>query len=386
MIRVLLCIVVGVLAVSPKVKADIKVTIAYLSVWKDVPPTLSNLDPVPIDQGLRGAELGLQDNATTGGFLGHNYELLRFDVQEGDDLTAIAEEALQAADFIVVNAPHDALLLVSDLDAASSKLFFNAGAADTVLRSDECRRHVLHTLPSRRMLADALAQYAVKKRWTDWALIVGSHEDDIAFANALEASAKKFKVRIRERKTWNFDADMRRSASAEVPLFTRELPEHDLLVVADEANDFARYIMFNTWLPRPLAGSEGVIPAAWHRAVEQHGAAQLQNRFRELAARPMRAIDWAAWVAVRSIGEAVTRTNKVDVESVSTFLFSDAFELAGFKGRKLSFRQWNGQLRQPVPLAHPGAVVALAPLEGFLHQFNELDTLGIDEPENRCNP
>ena len=100
----------------------------------------------------------------------------------------------------------------------------------------------------------------------------------------------------------------------------------------------------------------------------------------------MRAIDWAAWAAVRSIGEAVTRTNKVDVELVRAFLFSDAFELGGFKGRKLSFRQWNGQLRQPVPLAHPGAVVALAPLDGFLHQFNELDTLGIDEPENRCNP
>lgn len=386
MLRVLVFIVVSVLAVSPPVSADLNVTIAYLSVWKDQPPTLSNLDPIPADQGLRGVELGIQDNATTGGFLGHNYKLLRFDVQEGDDITAIAEEALQAADFIVVNAPRDALLQVSDLDAASGKLLFNAGAADTVLRSDDCRANVLHTLPSRRMLADALAQYAVKKQWTDWAMIVGAHEDDIAFANALEASAKKFKVRIRERKTWSLDADMRRNAAAEVPLFTRELPEHDLLVVADDANDFARYVMFNTWLPRPLAGSEGVVPAAWHRAVEQHGAAQLQNRFRELAARSMRAIDWAAWAAVRSIGEAVTRTSKVDVETVRMFLYSDAFELGGFKGRKLSFRSWNGQLRQPVPLAHPGAVVALAPLEGFLHQFNELDTLGIDEPENRCNP
>ena len=137
MIRVLLLIVFGLLAASPQVLADIKVTIAYLSVWKDLPPTLSNLDPVPVDQGLRGAELGIQDNATTGGFLGHNYELLRFDVQEGDDVITIAKEALQAADFIVINAPYDALLQVSDLDVASGKLFFNAGAADTVLRSDD---------------------------------------------------------------------------------------------------------------------------------------------------------------------------------------------------------------------------------------------------------
>ena len=63
---------------------------------------------------------------------------------------------------------------------------------------------------------------------------------------------------------------------------------------------------------------------------------------------------------------------------------SDEFELAGFKGRPLTFRAWNGQLRQPIPLVHPRALAAQAPLEGFLHHRNELDSLGLDQPESAC--
>ena len=58
--------------------------------------------------------------------------------------------------------------------------------------------------------------------------------------------------------------------------------------------------------------------------------------------------------------------------------------LGGFKGRPLTYRGWNGQLRQPIAIAHPRALVAQAPLEGFLHQTNELDSLGLDRPESTC--
>jgi len=177
---------------------------------------------------------------------------------------------------------------------------------------------------------------------------------------------------------------MRRSAAQEVPLFTQDFPNHDMLVIADEANDFARYAMYNTWLPRPLAGSEGITPKAWSASIEQHGAAQLQSRFNKLAERGMRPVDYAAWAAIRSVGEAVTRTKSDKVGDLRAYMLSDKFQLAGFKGRPLTYRDWNGQLRQPIPLVHPGAVIALAPFDGFLHQFNALDTLGIDRPESKC--
>ncbi len=50
----------------------------------------------------------------------------------------------------------------------------------------------------------------------------------------------------------------------------------------------------------------------------------------------------------------------------------------------MNYRGWNGQLRQPIPLVTGRAVVATAPLDGFLHQVSELDTLGIDQPESKC--
>ena len=98
----------------------------------------------------------------------------------------------------------------------------------------------------------------------------------------------------------------------------------------------------------------------------------------------MTSLDYAAWAAMRTLGEAATRTNSTDPKTLRDYILSDAFELAGFKGRALTYRHWNGQLRQPIAIAHPRALVAQAPLEGFLHQTNELDSLGLDRPESKC--
>jgi ABC transporter substrate binding protein (PQQ-dependent alcohol dehydrogenase system) len=52
----------------------------------------------------------------------------------------------------------------------------------------------------------------------------------------------------------------------------------------------------------------------------------------------------------------------------------------------LSFRAWDGQLRQPLLLAHGNGLAASAPVEGFLHPRTMLDTLGFDAPETGCKP
>ncbi|WP_323767670.1 ABC transporter substrate-binding protein [Antarctobacter sp.] len=364
--------------------AEVSVVIHYLRQEVDQPPVLSNLDPVPEDLGLRGAELGMQGNATTGRFLNQTYTLEVTSVPPGGDLAAAARAALAQTDLIVLDATAEGALAVADLPEAANALIFNAAAADDRLRGPDCRGNLLHSLPSNAMRTDALVQFLVTRRWDDLALIAGTHPDDTAFAGALRDSLTKFGLRLRSEKTWAFDADMRRTASQEVPLFTQDLRDHDILLIADEIHDFGRYIAYNTWDPRPVAGSEGLVPVAWAQVVEQWGAAQLQSRFDRLAGRPMQSRDYAAWAAVRSIGEAVTRTNSGDTATLRTFLLGPDFELAGFKGRPMSYRNWNGQLRQPIPLVTDRALVAQAPLEGFLHQTNELDTLGQDRPDSAC--
>jgi len=364
--------------------AQVEVSVHYLKQVVEAPPTLSNLDPIPDDLGLRGAELGLEDNITTGRFLGQTYTLAVTEVAPDGDFAGAARAALAEGDLLVLDAPADMVTAVADLPEAAAALLFNAGAADVALRADRCRANLLHTLPSYAMKADALMQFFVQRRWDDIALIAGDRPDDQAWADTLEASARKFGLSFGARKTWAFDADMRRNASQEVPLFTQDLGEYDVLLVADAADDFARYISFNTWRPRPVAGSEGLRPVTWHRVVEAWGAAQLQSRFEDLAERPMQDRDYATWAALRAIGEAVTRTGAADAGTLRGYMLSEDFELAGFKGRPLTFRSWNGQLRQPIPLVHERALVAQAPLEGFLHQRTELDTLGLDLPESGC--
>ncbi|MEO1551441.1 MAG: ABC transporter substrate-binding protein [Pseudomonadota bacterium] len=364
--------------------AEVSVTVTYLKVEEELPPTLSNLDPVPDDLGLAGAQVGLDDNATTGRFLGQTYALEMIEVYLGEDPKAAAADALAQSPYLVVDAPFEVQLAIADLEAAQGAVLFNISAPEASLRGAECRANLLHTLPSNAMRTDALAQFLVKRRWDRLALIEGVHGADKAYADSLRASLEKFGLGLRSEKTWAFDADMRRNAAQEVPLFTQDLKDHDVLLVADEVHDFGRYIAFNTWEPRPIAGSEGLAAEAWSPVVEQWGAAQLQSRFTKSAGRDMRPRDYAAWAALRTLGEAVTRTNSGDPATLRAFILGPDFELAGFKGRPLSYRDWNGQLRQPIPLVHPRAVVAVAPLEGFLHPTSELDTLGQDRPETTC--
>lgn len=361
-----------------------EIAVSYLRQQVVHPPVLSNLDPIPQDLGIAGARLGLAENQTTGKFLGQSYFLEVIDVAPGGDLLTAARAALAASPLLLLDAPAADILAVADLPEAREALIFDVASADTALRSADCRRNVLHTLPSNAMRADALTQFLVTRRWSDLVMVTGEHPEDLAFADALRASAKKFGLKIRREQTFAFDADMRRNAGQEMPVLTQGLKDYDVLLIADEVHDFGRYVMFNTWLPRPVAGSEGLVPVAWSPVMEQWGATQLQNRFHDLAARPMEPVDYSAWAALRSIGEAASRTGQTGVEPLRAYMLSDKFELGGFKGIPLSYRAWNGQLRQPVALVQPRALVALAPLEGFLHQRTELDTLGLDQPDSAC--
>ncbi|WP_420899270.1 ABC transporter substrate-binding protein [Fertoeibacter niger] len=364
--------------------AQIEVPITYLRQEVELPPTLSNLDPVPEDLGIVGAEVALADNATTGGFLGHDYTLDIVSVAPGDDLLAAAGAALAASGLLLVEAGAPDLLRIADLPAAADALIFNVAAGDRALRDADCRANLLHTLPEDAMRTDALMQVLQAKRFADLVMITGPQPGDASYAEALRRSATKFGLTILAEKPWTFDTDLRRAAPAEVPLFTQDFPDHHILLIADEADDFGRYVEHNTWLPRPIAGSEGLEGLGWAPVVEQWGAVQLQNRFEKQAGRDMASRDYAAWAAVRAIGEAVTRTNAADPAALRAYMLSDAFALDGFKGRPLTFRTWNGQLRQPIPVVNARALVQLAPVEGFLHQSNELDSLGVDAPESTC--
>ncbi|WP_226457749.1 ABC transporter substrate-binding protein [Pseudomonas sp. AF03-9] len=363
-------------------EAPLQVQIGYLGYRPDPGPLLSNVIAEPTDAGLRGAELAIIDSNSTGAFLNQRYSLIDATVDNPEDLLAAAQKQHdQGLRLFVVNAPAASLRQLSA--ALPDSLLFNAGSPDDSLRSTDCLGNVLHSLPSRAMLADALAQFLVTRKWQKALLIVGPTPDDQAYAAALRRAAKRFGLQLVAEKAWRFDNDQRRSAQADMPLFT-QTAEYDVVLVADERGDFGEYVPYQTWYPRPVAGTQGLTPTGWHKSVETYGAAQLQKRFEALAGRWMNDRDFAAWMAVRSVASAVSKLREVNPMNIRQLEISEQLPLDGFKGRKLSYRPWNGQLRQPIPIVQPRALVSTSPQDGFLHPFNEMDSLGYDKPEVTC--
>ena len=371
---------------SGSVAAEAKqvVKIAYLSQERAVPPALSNLDPFIQHKGQTGAELAIGDNNTTGQFTHQQYELKKVLVPADGDVVAAFSKLGDDVGLVVVNVKSDQLNKLADSPAAKNKLLFDAASSDDELRGEQCRKNVLHILPNRAMRADALAQYMLKKRWQKWFLVVGPAPEDQRYAAAIKRAAKRFGLKIVAEKAWTNTYDARRSAQSDVPVFTQDQDDYDVLVVADEQGLFGEYLDYRTWIPRPVIGTQGLVATAWHRSHENWGAVQLQNRFKEAAGRWMEEEDYAAYLAVRAIGEASVRAKSNQTQAIRDYLLSDAFALQGYKGAPLSFRPWDGQLRQPVLLAAPRSLVSVAPIEGFLHPKTELDTLGYDQPETTC--
>ena len=390
MIRWLVAAASFCIAATPVFAADpLEVGIGYLG-HAGVKARLSLVETPADNDGVAGARLAIEDNNTTGKFLNQHFTLEEVRLKDGDDAAKAATDLADRNGFIIADLPADDLLKAADAVRERGTVLLNAGAIDDRLRETDCRANVVHVAPTRSMLADALAQYLVWKQWKRWLLVAGSHDQDKLFADALRRAASRFGAKIVQERTFEDTGGARRTDSGvtliqrQMPVFTQQAPAYDVLVAADESEVFASYLPYRTWDPRPVAGSAGLVPTSWDAAQDQWGAVQMQNRFMKLNSRHMTALDMQAWTAVRMLGEATSRTNSGDPKTVFNFVKKTDFSVAAFKGQRLTLRDWNLQLRQPILLVDGRMVVTVSPQEGFLHQTSELDTLGIDRPETKC--
>jgi ABC transporter substrate binding protein (PQQ-dependent alcohol dehydrogenase system) len=392
LLRIFLAVCVLAISSGAGRSADesVDIKIGYL---RQVPSKLrlSLIDVPAANDGLAGAQLAIDDDNATGRFLNQRYTLVEKTLGENDDpVAAMNALADQGVSFIVTSLDADRLLKVADAGQARGETLINASALDERLREQDCRANVIHVAPTRSMLADALAQYLVWKKWDKWVLLKGSHEKDVLFAEALRHAATRFGAKIVEEREFKDNGGARRTDSGvaeiqrQMPVVTQGLPAHDVLIAADESEVFAGYLPFRTWDARPVAGSAGLVPGSWNAAFDQWGAVQLQNRFTRAFQRPMTSQDVQAWTAVRMIGEAGVRTASADSGKMLAFIKGPEFSVAAFKGQKLTLRDWNLQLRQPILLFDGRNTVSVSPQEGFLHQVSALDTLGLDRPETKC--
>jgi len=373
------------------------VPIGYLREMGDHPRPASRMDVEPADAGIAGAKMANDENNAGGQFTGEVYSLDVSTVASPEQAVEALQKLLETNHhFIIVDASAETLVKLSDWAKDKDILLFNIRATDVSLRQENCRANVMHVVPDRYMLADALAQYLVTKKWTNWLLVHGSTPGDLAYADAIKRAAGRFGANIVDVREYKDISGGRRDDIGTIPpgkqasanaAFAADTG-YQIIIVADEGQQFGPFMPYRGGGDaRPVAGTTGLTATTWSPGHEKWGATQANNHFEKDFKRVMLPIDYQAYVAARTIGEAVTRNDDADFATIAAFIHGPELQLAPFKGIKQQYRPWDGQFRQPILIATDKVPVSISPQRGFPHASHpeiEVDTLGIDQPESQC--
>lgn len=240
-------------------KEPVTIHAAVLRVDKAGLPPISRLDLPPDDLGFAGARLAIEDNDTTGKFLGQDFDAVEVAATPETAKAEMDKLLAQNIPFIIVIADDATTLALAD-QVGDKATVFNAAAQGDNLRAKDCRANTIHVAPSHAMEADGLAQFLMWKKWPNWFLVKGSHPEDEDLAAALRRAAEKFGAKITEERVYEDTGGARRTDTGyvqvqkQMPVFTQNAKKYDVLVAADEAGIFAEYLPYQTWDPRPIAG------------------------------------------------------------------------------------------------------------------------------------
>ena len=333
-----------------------------------------------------GAQVGVDEAAPLMRILNTDFTLDHITVKSSADVAPAVQQAADAGiHLFLIDAPADAYQPLATAMHGRDVLLFNVSEPDDALRRTLCAPEFVHAYPSRAQLMDSLVQYVVSRKWTNLLEFQGPSPDDATMTAAFEHSAQKFGAHVVAQQNFKPGTDPRDRERNDPALLSAINRDFDVVFVADSDFDFVRTVPYHLVRPRPVIGSIDLEPVAWHWTWDHNGAPQVNSRFEKRSGgRRMEGADWAAWVAVKMIVQSVLHTRSADFATDRAFILRDG-SFDGDKGLAVSVRPWDHQVRQAVLLAAPYEVVASAPIEGFLHQTNELDTLGDDQPESACH-
>ena len=367
--------------------------IGYYDLEKDIRYDEWGVHPVDIrsktnqlyKRPLAGAKLGLKDIKPFQRMAKVKFKLMDMRIKNID---SAADEILNHINknnikIVLLDFPASELInivsKISDLNIA----VINISSKNNELRSFNCNKNLFHTIPSERMLTDSLAQYLSDKKWRKVLILTGPLEIDKAKSASFIESAKQFGLKIVDNRSFLLGNDPRARDQNDLDFLTGSA-KYDAVYISDTHREFSYKVPFATHIPSAVLGSSGLTPRAWHWSYLRHGAPQVHGRFERMNKRRMTEEDWAAWVGMRAIAEALVRFKNNENFSFQDAFVSEEFKLDGSKGPVLNFRKWNRQLRQPIMLSTDNWVTSIAPLESFVHRVNNLDTIGIDSKTSKC--
>ena len=326
----------------------------------------------------RGAALGLDDANALATLFGKRLRLeMETDRAGGQAARALARAGTLAVVGGVGRGAGEALVQVS----ADGTPTLNVGAPDDRLRNEACERRAFHVMPSVSMYVDALTQLLIEQRkLMRWA-VAG---DGSPRGAEIEAAARRSVAR----RGGTVIAD---AAAADILLLAVDDAGVDAGVaraIAEGRRPDRIAGIGEAGLRLPAERAAGLWALGWHYELERFSARELNARFRRRWSAPLGETSWAAWAALKLVGEAVVRAGASDGAALVAFMES-APPFDGHKGEALTFRRWDHQLRQPLYVAGPrkrediggqlGPFAVLADVGG-----KNLDALGTAMADSRC--
>lgn len=383
------CLLLG-LALAQQIATAATLTVGVLGLEDD-----ARYQPRRLERGYPGhpagrvqaaAALAVDESSQEVEAAGHKLVVKSYLAPNATELPkAIAQLKAAKVQYVLLDLPDAEMktALASASAALGPAILFNTGSGLDELRGSGCMANLLHTYPSEAMRSDALTQYLAARNWGQSLVLVGPRPADKLQLDAFLRSAKRYGVKVAKQTAFKLSTDPREREFSNVRLLTND-KAYDVVAVLDSEGEFARGVPYNTQWPRPVLGANGLVAMAWHPQWDLNGGPQLTRRFVRAAHRPMTGQDWAAWAAVKAVVSVLTDSPKATLPEQLKLLRSGQAALDGFKGPRLTFRAWDGQLRQPIFLGHADGVAAVAPFEGVMHPTEVLDTLGMDEKESTC--
>ncbi len=376
---------------APAVSNDFDITIITSSSEdrKNSGKSFAGITVKPDRPVLRAVELAVYESSTLFKTLGINTNIHRLTLDAERNLDDQLKELIPSS-LLILDLPLDTMEQVAQITNKRKLVAFNVRHSDAQLRETLCLTHVFHTIPSDQMYFDALGQFLVYRGWRKVLVIQGPSEKDTERAKTLLVSLKKFGATVVDQRIFSLshhpdDRDENK------PEFITGGISYDVVAVIDSQKDYGRYLQYSTRSARPVVGDVGLTPASWHFSLERYGAPQLNERYRTFkTGEPLSSqismtdAEFAAWSAIKLISNSINSRQKGDDLNLLAVLQDPASQVDLYKGTRGSIRHWNNQLRQPILLSTPDAVIAIAPMPKFLHPKHYVDTLGIDEPESQC--
>ena len=318
------------------------------------------LPPGPLGPSiLRGARLGITEADSLAQMFGKKIDLALPPVPGPERLAGVAARLIKEGVSVLVGGGDErAAKALVEVAREGKALFLNVGSASDRLRTERCDRHTFHLHASVQMHVGAAGFWLIEeKKLRHWAVLSESDEIQravVAFAEARGATVEKGEQVVSGVTDWRPTLERLRAAEPEalwiglraetVPGFLQQYRRAGL------ASELVGITPDAIGLPNvDPAGLSGVWPVMWHHTLEKYSARDLNSRYRRRFGQPLEGASWSAWAALKLVGEAMLRAGTTP-EALLEYLESDP-PFDGHKGRPLTFRRWDHQLRQPMYLA-----------------------------------